>query len=73
MTIIIKKAKLHLVNKATGTLARQTTGMTILNFQGRIRKREAQEVAIMVAMDKIRVKKPIIIFLGKDLKEIFLS
>ena len=40
---------MHLVNKATGTLARQTTGMTILNFPGRIRKREAQEVAIMVA------------------------
>ena len=43
---------MHLVNKATGTLARQTTGMTILNFPGRIRKREAQEVAIMVAMDQ---------------------
>ena len=40
---------MNLVNKATGTLARQTTGMTILNFPGRIRKREAQEVAIMVA------------------------
>lgn len=57
---------MHLVNKAAGTLARQATGMTILNFPGRIRKREAREVAIMVAMDKIRVKKPIIIFLDKD-------
>ena len=66
---------MNLVNKATGTLARQTTGMTILNFPGRIRKREAQEVAIMVAnaMDKIRVKKAYYHFLGKELKEIFLS
>jgi hypothetical protein len=53
----------------TGTSARQMRGMSILDFLGRIMKREAQKVVIMVAMEKIRVKRPIIILLGKDLRK----
>jgi hypothetical protein len=46
-----------------GTSARQMRGMRTLDFLGRIMKREAQKVVIMVAMEKIRVKRPIIILL----------
>jgi hypothetical protein len=53
----------------TGTSARQMRGMSILDFSGRIMKREAQKVVIMVAMEKIRVKRPIIILLGKDIRK----
>ena len=56
-------------NTTTGTPARQTRGMTILDFSGRIMKREAQKVVIMDAMEKIRVERPIIILLGKDLRK----
>ena len=57
------------VNRVTGTLARQMTGMTTHDFPGRIMEREAQKVIIMVAMERIRVERPIIIFLGKDLRK----
>jgi hypothetical protein len=53
----------------SGTSARQMRGMSILDFSGRIMKREAQKVVIMVAMEKIRVKRPILILLGKDLRK----
>ena len=55
-----------------GTPAKQMTGMTIYDFPRRIMKRQAQKVIIMVAMEKIRVEKPIIIFLGKDSKNLLL-
>ena len=54
------------VNRATGTPARQMTGMTVHDFPCRMMKRQAQKVIIMVAIEKIRVERPIIIFLGKD-------
>ena len=57
------------VNRVTGTLARQMTGMTTRDFPGRIMEREAQKVIIMVAMERIRVERPTIIFLGKDLRK----
>ena len=46
-----------------GISARQMRGMRTLDFLGRIMKREAQKVVIMVAMEKIKVKRPIIILL----------
>ena len=44
-------------------------GMTTRDFPGRIMKREAQKVIFMVAMERIRVERPTIIFLGKDLRK----
>ena len=44
-------------------------GMTTHDFPGRIMKREAQKVIIIVAIERIRVERPTIIFLGKDLRK----
>ena len=57
------------MNRVTGTLARQMTEMTNHDFRGRIMEKEAQKVIIMVAMERIRVERPIIIFLDKDLRK----
>ena len=43
--------------------------MTTHDFPGRIMKREAQKVIIIVAIERIRVERPTIIFLGKDLRK----
>lgn len=55
--------------RTTGTPAKQATGMATHDFPSRIVKREAQNVIIMVVMEKIRVKRPVIIFMGKDVRK----
>ena len=69
MTMSIRRQNCIHAKRVTGTLARQMTKMTTRDFPGRIMKREAQKVIIMVAMERIRVERPIIIFMGKDLRK----
>ena len=55
--------------RVTGTLAKQMTGMTIHDCSHSIRKRAAEKAVIMAAIEKKRVERPIIIFVGKDLRK----
>ena len=71
MTMSIRRPNCIHANTTIRTPTRQTREMSILDFLGRIMKREAQKVIIIVAMEKIRVERPIIILLGKDLRKSF--
>jgi hypothetical protein len=57
------------MNKVTGTLAKQMAGMKIHEYSRNIIKIVAENAIIMVAMEKKRVKRPIIIFDGNDFRK----
>ncbi|KAK4593433.1 hypothetical protein RGQ29_017514 [Quercus rubra] len=52
--------------RVIGILAKQMTGLKIHDCSCSIRKRAAEKAIIMAAIEKKRVERPIIIFLGKD-------
>lgn len=66
MNISARREKCINTKRVTGKLAKQTTGMTSPNCPCSIIKRAAEKAIIMVVMEKKRVKRPIIILLGKD-------
>ncbi|KAB2606765.1 hypothetical protein D8674_006482 [Pyrus ussuriensis x Pyrus communis] len=55
------------MNEVTGTPASKMLGITIGDFPSSIMPQE--KTIIMVAIDKNRVKRPIIILVGKDLEK----
>lgn len=57
------------MKRVTGTLAKQITGMTIHECSRNITKRAAEKAIIIVAIEKKSVERPIIIFVGKDLRK----
>jgi hypothetical protein len=61
------------MNRVTGTLAKQMAGMKIHEYSRNIIKRAAENAIIMVAMEKKRVERPIIIFDGNDFRNLLLS
>jgi len=52
--------------RVIGILAKQMTGLKIHDCSCSIRKRAAEKAVIMAAIEKKRVERPIIIFLGND-------
>jgi hypothetical protein len=54
------------MNRVIGTPAKQKTGMKIHDVPRSISKRAAEKAIIMAAIEKKRVERPMIIFLGKD-------
>ncbi|KAK4593440.1 hypothetical protein RGQ29_017519 [Quercus rubra] len=51
--------------RVIGILAKQIIGLKIHDFSCSIRKRAAEKAIIMATIEKKRVERPIIIFLGK--------
>lgn len=54
------------MKRLTGILAKQMMGITIHDWSRSMIKRAAEKAIIIVAIEKKRVERPIIIFLGKD-------
>jgi hypothetical protein len=57
------------MNVLTGRIAKQMTEMRSHNFPGSILIRAVEKAITMVVIEKKRVKRPIIIFLGNDLRK----
>ncbi|KAG2669398.1 hypothetical protein I3760_14G033100 [Carya illinoinensis] len=69
MIISTRRGNCINIKRVTGTLAKQIIGITIHDWSRSMSKRVAENAIIMVAIEKKMVKRPIIIFLGKDLRK----
>ena len=56
-------------NKIMGIPAKPMIGATVQYIPRNISKRAAEKAIIIVAIEKKRAKRPIIIFLGKDIRK----
>ncbi|KAL6289338.1 hypothetical protein ACE6H2_006848 [Prunus campanulata] len=69
MKISTRRGNCIQINKVIGTLARKMIGITIHNCSWIIMKRAEEKATIMVAIEMNKVERPIIIFVGKDLRK----
>ncbi|KAB2610772.1 hypothetical protein D8674_018804 [Pyrus ussuriensis x Pyrus communis] len=69
MVILTRRGNCIQANKVTGTLESSMVGITIHDCRRTIIRRAAENAIIMVAIAKKRVARPIIIFVGKDLRK----
>ncbi|KAG2673959.1 hypothetical protein I3760_13G113400 [Carya illinoinensis] len=69
MNISTRRRNCIITKRAIGTPAKQMIGSTIHDCSRSMIKRAAEKAIIMVAIEKKRVERPIIIFVGKDLRK----
>jgi phosphoribosylformylglycinamidine (FGAM) synthase PurS component len=67
--ISTRRGNCNIMKKVTGIVASSTIGIITCNLPSNIIIRASQKVTIMVAMEKKSVERPIINFLGKDLRK----
>lgn len=69
MKISTRKGNCIHTNEAIGRLESTVAGIAIHDCLGSIRKSAEEKAIIMEAMERKRVNRPNIIFLGKDLRK----
>ncbi|ONI21703.1 hypothetical protein PRUPE_2G082400 [Prunus persica] len=69
MYISTRRGNCIQINKVTGTLATKIIGITIHDSSWITMKRAEEKATIMLAIEMNKVERPIIIFVGKDLRK----